>query len=270
MSRLVSNVLDLMRFESGQVVRGPIGKRSTISSALHFMVSSSNSHSTTSVFGCPRICRRSWSMPSDRQVFANLFNNIGKYTPAGTHVAVTAAADGSLFVSWWMTMVRGCRREIPPVCSTSFSVAMKKQYCRGGTGARDLPSHHKGSRRRDRSSPAHSGRTIRVHAASKRVGNVTQAMHQILAVEDEPDIRKILRALLEGDSVSIHRGRYSRASEIEARSHKPDLLLVDLGLRRQRDRSDSAYPDVVACAYHRTVGAHDGGAEDCGVGCWRG
>jgi two-component system sensor histidine kinase KdpD len=28
------------------------------------------------------------------QVFANLFNNIGKYTPAGTHVAVTAAADG--------------------------------------------------------------------------------------------------------------------------------------------------------------------------------
>ena len=55
-------------------------------------------------------------------------------------------------------------------------------------------------------------------------------MHQVLAVEDEPDIRNILRALLEGDGYRFREAETAERGEIEARSHKPDLLLVDLGL----------------------------------------
>ena len=56
-------------------------------------------------------------------------------------------------------------------------------------------------------------------------------MHQILVVEDEPAIRNVLRVVLGGEGYMRHRGRTPAArAEIEARSHKPDLLLVDLGL----------------------------------------
>ena len=95
MSDLVSNVLDLMRFESGQVVLR------TDWEALDDLVG-------TALHGVEQQLARhvvDLRLPADLppvlvdaklivQVFANLFNNIGKYTPAGTHVSVSAAADG--------------------------------------------------------------------------------------------------------------------------------------------------------------------------------
>jgi len=59
---------------------------------------------------------------------------------------------------------------------------------------------------------------------------VTQAMHQVLIVEDEPGIRNVLRVLLEGERYRVVEAATAERAAIEARSHKPDLLLVDLGL----------------------------------------
>jgi two-component system KDP operon response regulator KdpE len=59
---------------------------------------------------------------------------------------------------------------------------------------------------------------------------VTKAMHQVLVVEDESDIRGILRVLLEAQEYRVVEAETAKRAEIEARSHKPDLLLVDLGL----------------------------------------
>ena len=59
---------------------------------------------------------------------------------------------------------------------------------------------------------------------------MTQAMHQILVIEDEPAIRNVLRVLLEAESYRVIEADTAMRAEIEARSHKPDLLLVDLGL----------------------------------------
>lgn len=59
---------------------------------------------------------------------------------------------------------------------------------------------------------------------------MTQAQYRVLVVEDEPDIRAVLRTLLHTENYrTIEAGTAARA-EIEARSHKPDLLIVDLGL----------------------------------------
>ena len=55
-------------------------------------------------------------------------------------------------------------------------------------------------------------------------------MHQILVIEDEPGIRTVLRVLLEAHGYRCIEADSALRAEIEARSHKPDLLLVDLGL----------------------------------------
>ena len=101
---------------------------------------------------------------------------------------------------------------------------------------------------------------------------MTQAMHQILAVEDEPDIRKILRALLEGDQYRFIEAETAERGEIEARSHKPDLLLVDLGLPDgngidliRRIRAWSPVPIIVLSARtmeEQKIAALDAGADD--------
>ena len=57
---------------------------------------------------------------------------------------------------------------------------------------------------------------------------MTRAMHQVLVVEDQPEIRKVLRVLLETESYRIIEAENMARGEIETRSHKPDLLLVDL------------------------------------------
>ncbi len=95
MSDLVSNVLDLMRFESGQVV-------------LRTDWESIDDLVGTALAGVEaRLARHivDLRLPPDLpavlvdarlivQVFTNLLDNVGKYTPPGTHVSVSAAPDG--------------------------------------------------------------------------------------------------------------------------------------------------------------------------------
>ena len=97
-------------------------------------------------------------------------------------------------------------------------------------------------------------------------------MHQILVVEDERDIRNILRALLEADHYRFIEAETAARGEIEARSHKPDLILVDLGLPDgngvdliRRIRAWSPVPIIVLSARtmeDQKIAALDAGADD--------
>ncbi len=101
---------------------------------------------------------------------------------------------------------------------------------------------------------------------------MTEAMHQVLAVEDEPAIRGILRALLEAQHYRFVEADTAARGEIEARSHKPDLLLVDLGLPDgngvdliRRIRAWSPVPIIVLSARameEQKIAALDAGADD--------
>ena len=101
---------------------------------------------------------------------------------------------------------------------------------------------------------------------------MTQAMHQILVIEDEPGIRAVLRVLLEAENYRVIEAGSARRGEIEARSHKPDLLLIDLGLPDEdglavirRLREWSPVPIVVLSARtmeSQKVAALDAGADD--------
>lgn len=49
-------------------------------------------------------------------------------------------------------------------------------------------------------------------------------------VEDEPQIRRFVRAALEGEGWVVHEADGQRRGAVEAGTRKPDLLVVDLGL----------------------------------------
>src|ERR1700739_1253535 len=101
---------------------------------------------------------------------------------------------------------------------------------------------------------------------------MTQAMHQVLLSEDEPAIRSVLRALLEAENYRCIEADTALRAEIEARSHKPDVLLIDLGLPDgdgltviRRVRAWSPVPIVVLSARameEQKVAALDAGADD--------
>jgi len=101
---------------------------------------------------------------------------------------------------------------------------------------------------------------------------MTQAMHRILVIEDDAGIRNVVRVLLETHGYRIVEAGTAARAEIEARAHKPDLLLVDLGLPDgdglnviRRVRSWSAVPIVVLSARtqeEQKIAALDAGADD--------
>lgn len=97
-------------------------------------------------------------------------------------------------------------------------------------------------------------------------------MHRILVIEDEPNIRKVVRVLLEAEHYRVIEAGTALRAEIEARSHKPDLLMVDLGLPDgdglaviRRVRAWSSVPIVVLSARtmeEQKIAALDAGADD--------
>lgn len=101
---------------------------------------------------------------------------------------------------------------------------------------------------------------------------MTNAKHQILAIEDDAGIRGVIRVLLQAEEYRVIEADTAARGEIEARSHKPDLLLVDLGLPDddgvhliRRIRQWSPVPIVVLSARTmeaQKIAALDAGADD--------
>jgi two-component system KDP operon response regulator KdpE len=97
-------------------------------------------------------------------------------------------------------------------------------------------------------------------------------MHQILIVEDDAGIRDVLRVLLTAENYRVVEAGTAQRAEIEARSHKPDLLIVDLGLPDGNGlevirgvRAWSPVPIIVLSARTvepQKVAALDAGADD--------
>jgi len=52
----------------------------------------------------------------------------------------------------------------------------------------------------------------------------------VLLIEDEPQIRRVVRSVLEGEGFRVFEAESGQRGLIEAGARKPDLLIVDLGL----------------------------------------
>jgi two-component system KDP operon response regulator KdpE len=94
----------------------------------------------------------------------------------------------------------------------------------------------------------------------------------VLVVEDEPSIRRFLRASFHAEGYRVVESANGRRGMIDAGSHKPDLAIVDLGLPDvdgidviHRIREWSSMPVIVLSArtQERTkIDALDAGAND--------
>ena len=101
---------------------------------------------------------------------------------------------------------------------------------------------------------------------------MTHATHKILIIEDEPAIRSVLRVVLAEEGYNLIEAETGARAEIEARSRKPDLLLVDLGLPDvdgltviRQVRAWSPVPIIVLSARtmeDQKIAALDAGADD--------
>lgn len=103
---------------------------------------------------------------------------------------------------------------------------------------------------------------------------MTQVPHSplILIVEDEEPIRRFLRATLESQGYRTREACTARDGLMQARTHRPDLILLDLGLPdgdgldvTRQVRADSRVPIVVLSARGQEsdkVAALDAGADD--------
>jgi two-component system KDP operon response regulator KdpE len=59
---------------------------------------------------------------------------------------------------------------------------------------------------------------------------MTEAMHLVLVFEDDPAIQNILRMLFEANGFRVVLAETAARGEQDARLHRPDVVLVDLGL----------------------------------------
>lgn len=94
----------------------------------------------------------------------------------------------------------------------------------------------------------------------------------VLIVEDDPDIRRVLRTSLGAERYRVVESASGRRGNIDAATHKPDLAIVDLGLpdvdgidviRRLREWSSMPIVVLSARAQERTkIEALDAGADD--------
>lgn len=97
-------------------------------------------------------------------------------------------------------------------------------------------------------------------------------MYLVLIIEDDEGIRAILRTLLETQGYRVVEAQTAERGLLEAKNHRPDLAIIDLGLPDQNGqtvirqiRAFSPVPILVLSA--RTmeqdkVAALDGGADD--------
>ena len=93
-----------------------------------------------------------------------------------------------------------------------------------------------------------------------------------LIIDDEVQIRRLLRLVLEGENYKVHEAETGQLGLMEIATHKPDVVLLDLGLPDleglqvlKRLREWSEVPVIVLTVrddVEEKVAALDGGADD--------
>ena len=76
---------------------------------------------------------------------------------------------------------------------------------------------------------------------------MTDAAHAVLVIDDEPQLRRLLRTTLVAEGFRVIEAETAQRGLIEAASHRPDLVILDLGL------PDAGGQTVVAGSLHGFV-----------------
>jgi two-component system KDP operon response regulator KdpE len=101
---------------------------------------------------------------------------------------------------------------------------------------------------------------------------MTEVPRNVVVIEDDPQIRRFLRTLLDAEGWTVHEAETGRQGLVHAATRRPDVVILDLGLPDldgvdvvRRLREWSAVPVLVLSARVREedkVKALDAGADD--------
>ena len=279
MSELVSKVLDLMRLDSGEVtlrrdwesVDDLVGRRARAQRRAARSATASSSRCPADlplVFVDATLVVQVLAQPARqrREVHAGAAHRSRSARRRRTRfVRVTVDDDGP----------GSAARRPRSGCSTSSSAATTK--ARSSAWASASPSAARSSRRTAARSSARP-RPGRRRAARRSRCRSPRRAHDAGDASDprrrgrRGDSRRTARAARRRRTIESSRPRRARRAEIEARSHKPDLLLVDLGLPdidgvevMRRVRAWSPVPIIVLSARTQEaqkIAALDAGADD--------
>jgi CheY-like chemotaxis protein len=179
------------------------------------------------------------------QIVVNLLDNALKYTPPGGAVDVTIARESGHGVLRVRDTGVGIPREMlarifdlfvqgepGPIRGRSglgigLAVVQRLAELHGGTieAASDGPGRGSTFRLRLRSAPAPRAETPRARRAA-----TDTPRRRIVVVEDDPDIRGMLRRLLEASGHAVAEAEDGPGAFETAVRVRPDLMLVDIGL----------------------------------------
>ena len=275
MTDLISNVLDLTRLESGQVVLRRDWE------TLDDLAARCAARLGRARAGAP-IRHRPLAGPA-RGARGRRAHRAGVRQPVRQRRQVHAGRNARARVgrgrrrrssaSRSMTTVPGFPAGDPELLFEKFQRGVDEPATVGvGPRPCDLPRDRACARRRHQGgAPAWRRRALRVHASGDGAGAMTDAMHQVLVVEDEPEIRRILRVLLESEKYRVVEAETAaRAGDRGARAQAGPADRRPRPAGRERPRRDPRRADLVARADPRAVRPHHGGPEDRRAGRGRG
>ena len=174
----------------------------------------------------------------------NLLENATKYTPEGTPIELVAeASDDAVILEI---------RDRGPGFAPGEEKRIFDKFYRGrsegargaGPGTRDLPGD-------DRSPPGHH-RSVQSRRRRSRLPDSHPLREPcmkalILIVEDDPQIRRFLRATLTAEGYLYHEALTAEEGIQQVNARRPDLILLDLGSARPRRAGrDSPGPRIEA------------------------
>ena len=279
MSERITTLLDLVRLETGAIQPrfDPYELAELVGSVLHRLDARLRAH------------RVRIELPENlpllqvdgrliEQVLENLLDNASKYTPAGSEIRISARALTRQVRSASRTTVRDCREAIRKSCSRNSSAALPKASD-GGIGlglaiCRTIVRLHNGRIWAENRAPHGAAFRFSVPQSDEPLSirtsgcarTMTVASRAVLIVEDDPQIRRVLRTLLELEQFRIIEAETAalglmRSAHLQARSdHRRS------GTTRSRWHGDHhRRARLVAGTDHRAVGAQRRGRQGRGA-----
>jgi signal transduction histidine kinase/CheY-like chemotaxis protein len=246
LARLVEDLLDVSRIGAGKIVLRPrrVDLRDVARSAVETAEAAGRSWRHTVELALPAEPMPVHGDPARlEQIVRNLLDNAAKYSADATTIHVTVAREGDAVIRVKDEGVGIAPDDLAAIFEPFAQSEASLEHARGGLGlglalVRGLVELHHGR------VTAHSGGpglgsefVVRLPLASPADepgdpggGEAAGAPLHILVVEDEPDARDALQAVLETDGHHVDVAGDGREAVKLARERHPEVALVDLGL----------------------------------------
>jgi len=200
------------------------------------------------------------------QILANLLDNALKFTPAGGTIRISVRQDGEAAIlaveddgdgiepdalaSVFDVFSQGDQGLARRKGGLGLGLAIVKRVAelQGATVEAKSAGVGKGSSFFVRL-PVAAPRQAPVEAARQRTGTPSDGPRHILVIDDNDDMRQMLRLTLATEGREVREARDGASGLAHAAATKPDVVLVDVGL-----------PDMDGYEVARRLRAHPGGA----------